>query len=213
LEILKMKKIRKIIVSFIGAVLTTGLALNFSACNEQSPLQPSSDGSDSAVMSLAKKGGKGKGKGKSNTENNEEQLNFPITISKTYRFNKRENEYRGGDMEFSHDNKSKFQLQDGALTPPSSIDWREPVTITMEIDYDEAKNELIYTFGPHGCQFEPEAQIKLDYAALGVELPVLYYIDDNGNYIEQTPEYIEVNKKWLKISVDHFSRYAVAWSN
>ncbi len=199
-----MKTIKQVVKLAATGVLMTAFVVNFNGCSEQSPV---ASVSDVPVSTLHKKGGRGKDK------HNDDELNFPISLSKTYRFNKKENYYRGGDIEFSNDNKSKFQLQDGALTPPPDIDWGKPVTITMEIDYDEASNQLIYTFGPHGCQFEPQAQVKLDYAALGVNVPVLYYIDENGDYIKQTPEYIDVNKKWLKIRVDHFSRYAVAWSN
>lgn len=207
----KMKAVKRVLSALATTTLVTVLTINFNACSEQSPISPNQM-LDNTVDSLAKKGGKGKGRpGKSNNEEN--KLNFPISVSKVFRFHNGEDEYRGGDIEFRDGNKSKFQLEDGALTPPPDIAWGKPVTITMEVDYNKDKNELIYTFGPHGCKFNPQAQVKLDYRTLGVDIPVLYYIDDNGNYIKQTPENIEINKKWLFIRVDHFSRYAVAWSN
>ena len=81
----------------------------------------------------------------------------------------------------------------------------------MNVDYDQVKNELIFEFGPHGCQFSPAARVKLDYNPLGINIATLYYIDENGNYIEQTPDYININKKYMMINLDHFSRYAVAY--
>ena len=198
-----MKRFKDIVASLTAATLVAGLALNFNACSEQAPVGPG-DNSDVATTSLSKKGGNG------NCQ--EQQIVFPILVSKVFRFQNGQNYYRGGDIEFPDGNKSKFQIEDGALTPPSNMEWGEPVTITMEVDYDATKNELHYAFGPHGCQFNPQAQIKLDYGTLGVNVPVLYYIDEDGNYIEQTPENIDINRKWLVIRIDHFSRYAIAWS-
>jgi len=76
-----------------------------------------------------------------------------------------------------------------------------------------ANDKINLTFGPHGCQFDPPAQLRVDYSDLGVELPTLFYIDENGNSIEQAPDHIDTRGKWLTLSFDHFSRYAVAWSN
>ena len=77
--------------------------------------------------------------------------------------------------------------------------------------FDSVNNQLLFEFGPAGIHFSPDAIIRLDYQALGIDVPVLYYIDANGQYIEQTPACIDVTNRWLKVEVAHFSRYAVAW--
>lgn len=135
---------------------------------------------------------------------------WPLVKSKVFRFNNGANQYNGGNIKFPKGHKSKFVLEDSSLTPPPNIAFGEDVTITMQVDYDEDSGEMIFTFGPSGCQFSPAATIKLDYSVLGIDIPTLYYIDENGNYIEQPIEDINVNNKWIKISVHHFSRYALA---
>ena len=68
-------------------------------------------------------------------------------------------------------------------------------------------------FGPSGSQFSPAAVIELNWKDLGVDSAKLYYIEENGNYIEQTPDNIDFQGKTMMIQVNHFSRYALAWSN
>jgi hypothetical protein len=137
---------------------------------------------------------------------------FPLIGTTTINYCEDRGHYREGIIKFGAANNSKFTLDDNALTPPPGYNVGDSVTITMRIDYDKDNKESIYSFGPHGCQFSPQAQLKLDYGALGLEMPKLYYINDDGNRVEQEPEQISVNKKWLKIRVDHFSRYAVSWA-
>jgi hypothetical protein len=155
----------------------------------------------------------GKGKGKNNDVNNTgSQYNWPVVESYTYEFNTALGYYNGGKISFGSENRSKFEIEPGALTPPSYIPWGDPVTITMEINYDSTARRLDFTFGPHGAQFSPRAEVKIDYRALDVDIPKLYYIDDNGNYILQQPDQIDANKRWLIIKIDHFSRYALIHS-
>jgi hypothetical protein len=52
----------------------------------------------------------------------------------------------------------------------------------------------------------------MKYGDLGNGNPTLYYIDANGNYIEQQPNSINHQQKWMKIYINHFSRYAIAIS-
>ncbi|MCH7755906.1 hypothetical protein IH970_12390 [candidate division KSB1 bacterium] len=67
-------------------------------------------------------------------------------------------------------------------------------------------------FGPHGCQFDPPAELRIDYSDLGVELPDLYYIE-NGEYIKQAPDHVDTQGRFMLLHFNHFPRYAVAWSN
>lgn len=144
--------------------------------------------------------------------NPRQPLQFPIVATHTYRYNPGWDAYRGGKIQFQNGNKSKFQLADSALVPPDSIPWGDDVTISMVIDFDSTTGELQFTFDPHGCQFNTPAMIKLDYRPLNIQVPTLYYIDEKGNYIKMEPNQINLNKKWLKIWVHHFSRYALGRS-
>ena len=64
--------------------------------------------------------------------------------------------------------------------------------------------------GPLGCQFEPAATVWFHYT--GSSVPNLYYIDENGNYVEQPPGEIDTQNQWIMLKIHHFSRYALAWS-
>ena len=52
----------------------------------------------------------------------------------------------------------------------------------------------------------------IDYGDLGVELPTHYYVE-NGEYVKQAPDHVDTRGKFMLLNFDHFSRYAVAWSN
>ncbi len=78
---------------------------------------------------------------------------------------------------------------------------------------DSAGSEMILTFGPSGSTFSSGADLLLNWSALDLVEAKFYYIDTDGNYIEQDVEAIDYGKKWLKAKIHHFSRYAVAWSN
>jgi hypothetical protein len=117
------------------------------------------------------------------------------------------NFYKGTSINIP--NGSNFSISHGALTPPSGIPFGEPVQITMTAEKDSVKNQLIFSFGPSGCQFDPPAAVVFDYTDLGFELATLYYIDENGNYIPQSPDYINISNNKITIYVDHFSRYAI----
>jgi hypothetical protein len=79
----------------------------------------------------------------------------------------------------------------------------------MEIEKNDTTNELIFTFGPSGCSFYPAGKVFLSYEHLDIDVPVLYYIAENGDYIEQSPDNIDLNQKSIVLYIDHFSRYAI----
>lgn len=180
------------ILTAIGLVFA--VTMNFNGCTEKSPL--SSDQTDSSTVVLSK--GKPSGGG---------EVNYPLYGSHVYRFWSAHNIYRGGTLNMA--DGSFFQLVKDALTPPSDIPRGEDVTITMTTERHPVKNELIFTFGPSGSQFQPSGKVYLNYKTLGIEIPKFYYIDENGNYIEQTPDDIDVTNRSLILYVDHFSRYAI----
>ena len=207
---LQGRKFFSVVVTLLAfAILTVGCS-NDSASNLTGPQNESLNSN-----ALFKPTGKGKGKGNdqnNGVNNTGSQYNWPVIESYTYEFNAGQGYYNGGKITFGSQNRSKFEIEPGALTPPSYIPWGDPVTVTMEINYDSTAKRLDFTFGPHGAQFSPQATVKIDYRALDVDIPKLYYIDDNGNYILQQPDQIDANKRWLILKLDHFSRYALLHS-
>lgn len=119
--------------------------------------------------------------------------------------------YKG--LGFATANGSSFDLTNGALTPPPDHPWGENVTIWMEIEYNPQKKELIFTFGPSGCQFDPPAEVWFNWAELGDDIPSLYYINYSGAYLKQLPDDIEIYIKKMCLRIHHFSRYALAYSD
>ncbi len=202
-----MKIMRNMNVPRIAVVLTVGLALYFGGCTQQSPIQPGDNETANSISTLSKVkvNGNGNNAGKASVST------YPQSASKVYKFHKQKGHYNGG--KFQVQNNSEFILNQGALTPPAGIAWGDPVTITMTVDRDSVRNELIFTFGPSGCQFNPPAEVWFDWSDLGVRKATLYYIDDHGNYVEQKPDKIDRKGHRFKLYIDHFSRYAVAWSN
>lgn len=143
----------------------------------------------------------GKGKGGNNYQ-------YPLTGSAIISL-KPNGLYSGGGITLA--NGVSFSLSNGALTPPAEIPYGDDVTITVTCQRPNVgRNELVLEFGPHGCQFDPRAQVILDYSDLGVDLANLYYIDDNGNYVLQNPDQIDIRNKRMILYLDHFSRYALS---
>jgi len=121
-----------------------------------------------------------------------------------------QNGYSTGNLNFV--NGTKLYVPFNSLTPPSGTPPCESVMINGLIEKDEVNNELIYSFGPSGCQFDPPADLWMKYGDLGNGNPILYYIDANGNYIQQQPHDINKKQKWLQVKIHHFSRYAIGIS-
>ena len=105
---------------------------------------------------------------------------------------------------------STFHLDQGALTPPlGTPPGQRSVTLTMLVERDKFRDELIFTFGPSGCTFNPPAEVWFDWKDLHSENATLYYIDSDGNYIPQTADYVDSQGQRMKLFIDHFSRYAI----
>ena len=137
----------------------------------------------------------------------EESYSYPMSQEVIFLWVNPKKGFQGGQLKV--ENGTTFIFSGGSLTPPAG--WTEDrITLSMEVDKDPVKNELIFTFGPSGCQFSPAAEVWFVYKDLGVTAPVLYYIDANGNYIPQTPDYIDFRGNKMLLKIDHFSRYAIA---
>ena len=200
-----METKRRIVV--VG-LLILGMTLNFSGCSKESTLGPE-NGIDQE-LNLAKI--KDKIITTSETDVSAQQVitSYQQKTSVTVVWDKEERCYESAKLELA--NGSVFKLKEGSLTPPPGTKARRPVTLTMEVDFDQAKNELVFTFGPHGSQFSPRAEICLNWRDLGINKAKLFYIDENGNYIQQNPDQMDVKDKKMYLYVDHFSRYALAHS-
>ena len=197
-----MNRLKRLITSSMAVLLAAGMTLNFGGCSgDNSPLSPVAS-NDEAITSgsLAKKGGNGGNGG------NEPEYNYPLYTDLIFLANSK-GSFQGGQLKV--ENGTTFSFKSGSLTPPAG--WTDnQIILFMEIDIDTAKNELLFSFGPSGCEFSPSATVWFNYADLGISVPTLYYIDSNGNYIEQAPEKIDYRGNKMLLKIDHFSRYALA---
>ena len=232
-----MNRLNRLIASSIAMLLAAGMTLNYSACSNESPMSPTVDSDQQADFQiLAKKGGKGKGKveqssttlessstntdvvesSSTNTdveessstslEDNSIVGSTIIEGSKVVRYLKRRGIYKWGLINIA--SGSQFQWAEGSLTPPPELAGKD-VTLTMKITTN-GNNESVFEFGPSGCKFEPAATIWFHYAGSN---PTLYYINDDGTYVEQQPDEVDPERQWIMLKINHFSRYAVAWAN
>lgn len=184
-----MKVQRKAISSFAFAILPLLLAANFNACSNETALSPQTD-STISPQALGK------------IDNS-----YPQSASVVVKYHN--GSYKNAMINLGQG--SKFIVPRGALTPPPGTPKGADVTITMTAEKDELTNELVFSFGPSGCHFNPAARLRLDYSDLNIDTPGLFYIDQD-NYVEQTPDHIDYQGKFILLNIDHFSRYAVAWS-
>jgi len=172
------------------------------------------DVAESSSTSLTgDKGNKGDKGSKSSTDASS-TANYPQSGSITLSWDMELRGYIGGNIQL--ENGSKFHINGGSFTPPPGTGAHKDVTLNMLVEMNE-KNELIYTFGPSGSRFDHPAKIWLSWSDLGksksAKVPDFFYIDENGNYVKQQANDIDIKGKHLILYVDHFSRYAVAWAN
>jgi len=187
-----VKNLKKIVGTLTAAALLAGLAIHFNACTEQAPLSSQTENSVS-VLAKGKPGGQ------------ESDYNYPLHTEFTVLANSK-GSFQGGQLEV--ENGTTFFFPYGSLTPPSG--WTDDrIILSMEVDMDTTKNEMLFTFGPSGCQFKPSAISWFNYGDLGISAPKLYYVDSNGKYIEQAPEKIDYRGHKMLFRVEHFSRYAI----
>jgi branched-subunit amino acid aminotransferase/4-amino-4-deoxychorismate lyase len=147
-----MKTIRIITQSTITALVLAGVALNFNACSEQSPL--ASQGVNEEAVTLSKR------PTLRATANDVETDNTSGTTTETGsltpKYFKKWGEYNGGRIILSQG--SQFELLYGSLNPPDDLKGKN-VTLTMTVVQDHANNDLLFEFGPHGSTFEPAATV------------------------------------------------------
>ncbi|KAA3618867.1 MAG: hypothetical protein DWQ05_05730 [Calditrichaeota bacterium] len=203
----KFQIMRRLIIVGMASI-----ALLFAACNVNSPMNPNQDQQSIETVAVDNVLGKSKTaeKASKKSENKGKVYDYPQFASRKLAYDQVEKHYAGGSMKAK--NGASFKLQGGALTPPAGTPDGASVTIEMLIEKDEKTKELIFTFGPHGSQFNPPAEVWIDYSEIGNNGVNLYYISDDGNYIEQEPEAIDRKNKKMMLLIPHFSRYAIAHS-
>lgn len=109
-------------------------------------------------------------------------------------------------------NGSFIRIPSKSLVPPSELKGTD-VEIAMEVDVNFCNKEILFTFGPHGCEFTSPAELCLSWKDLGIQKANLYYLDDENKRIEHLPDQVDDSKKRMILYINHFSRYAVAYSN
>lgn len=211
-----LQQSRRLIALFLWL---TVFAVMFSACNDVSPLDPgtnTNNSMNSASNVLAKN---------NNTSTSSESLSlsayldgiqnptYPQTGTVTLQYDKKAGVYSGGYIYLS--NGAFLSIREGAFTPPPDTRIGASVTITMTAEFDSVSNELIYSFSPHGSTFYPYAHLTLIFTDLNLadaNSAALYYLDDNGNYIETYPDLLDEYEHLMMMEIPHFSRYAIAHS-
>jgi len=190
----------KTFIKLITVLVAIATLVFFVGCEKNGPVS-SDQNNDSGITWISFNKGKiGGGVGNG----------YPQTTSEEFTWNEYLNCYRGGNLSFL--NGTKLVVPFASLTPPAGTPTGDPILITGLIEMDTLNNELIFTFGPCGSGFTPAADIFMKYGDLGNGNPTLYYIDANGNYIEQEPHSIDRHQKWMQVEIQHFSRYAIAIS-
>ena len=109
-------------------------------------------------------------------------------------------------------NGSFLRIPNKSLQPPEDL-FGQDVEITMTVTNDTTSNELLFTFGPHGCVFTKPAELCLSWMTTDSKKATLYYLDEEGTKKEHLPDQIDMVNKRMIININHFSRYAVAYSN
>ena len=95
-----MKTLRNLITTATTGLLLTGLALNFNACTEGSPLQSGENEAGVSNIALAK------GKSK-----------YPEYISKTFTFQGNPGSYQGGNMNVPGGSSFQLSCEHASIRP------------------------------------------------------------------------------------------------
>ncbi|MEJ2546120.1 MAG: hypothetical protein P8Y99_18810, partial [Calditrichaceae bacterium] len=104
-------------------------------------------------------------------------------------------------------NGSFLRIPNKSLLPPEDLVGKN-VDITMTVTNDVENNELLFQFGPHGCEFILPAELCLSWKTTNSKNATLYYLDEQGNRKEHLPDQIDIINKRMIININHFSRYA-----
>lgn len=181
-----MRKFRKSIATLSAAALFVGLALNFNACTQQSPLAPELSETQSSGFKILK------------VKNPSLKKEF----DKSKWIGPRGGTIWLGDWVHGH---SKLSVPFGALGSWVQINFWWETTGFLEGGAE---------FSPHGTTFNRPVRIALSYkdADLGNinenDLEIRYYDEETGEW-EFIGNEVDTTKKVVIGYTDHFSRYAI----
>jgi len=180
-----MKKIRNFVASLTTAVLLTGLALNFNACSEQSPLNP--EVSEAGFKMLKSK-----------------SMSLKKVFQKTKKIG-----HHGGTIKVGDESHGKSKL----VIPKGALDKGVKVLITFwweSTGFLEGGSD----FSPHGTLFNEPVRLELSYKDADLsgvnedDLEIRYYNETTGQW-EFIGNEVDTKKKVVIGYTDHFSRYAI----
>ncbi len=181
-----MRKFRKSIATLSAAVLFVGLALNFNACTQQSPLTPGLSETQSSGFKRLKVKNPSL---KKEFEQSKWIGPFGRTIS----------------VGTPGHGISKLSVPFGALSTWTQINFWWESTGFLEGGAE---------FSPHGTTFNLPVRVQLSYkdADLGDinenNLEIRYYNEETGEW-EFIGNEVDTSKKVVIGYTDHFSRYAI----
>lgn len=188
-------------MSWLGGLLALSIAAFFNACDQPSPVQLANGHTDAQRLRSLE------GKIATLTAGVQAYPQASALILEKLPGGG----FTGGLM--TVENGSSFEVAEGACRPPLELPNLRLCQLTMNVDLDNEKQELLYTFGPSGSSFDPPADAWFDYKDLNLESAAVYYIDENGLYHKLEPEIIDLQQKRIKVRINHFSRYAISHSN
>ena len=187
-----MKPVKKIFKTLAAVVLLTGLAINFNACSEQSPLQSNDD-----TTSTKRAPG----------ELNILKSTSPLSLNKLFVKSKLITVAQGGKVEVGDGGHGKSSLNF------KSGDVSQNVMVTFEWE-STGLLEGGAEFSPHGTTFNNPVAIRLSYkdadlSGINEEDIKIWYFNEEEGVWELIASDVHADKKYVKGYINHFSRYAI----
>ena len=106
-------------------------------------------------------------------------------------------------------NGSSLSFSASSLMAPDGF-AAEPLLITFSATI--ADNQLHYNFTPQGCSFTTPATVTLNYSDIfGMGAARLFYIAENGDYIEIQPASHNLFFKTMTIQVTQWAEYIISY--
>lgn len=211
-----MKKLKHKIFPRAVVLGMTAFSMFIISCSADSPMKPPDEHAFTADQTPLSKKTKVNEKASNLTAGTAraamvpDRDSFPQYATHNFVSNSTTKSYSGGQLTVP--GGTKLKVESGALTPPAGTPDGADVTITMLVERDSINNELVFTFGPHGSQFNPPAEIWLDYSTLDIPVAKLYYIREDGQYILMHADVDDRQNKKMMLLIPHFSCYAIAHS-
>ena len=187
-----MKSVKKIVKTLTAVVLLTGLAINFNACSEQSPLQSSDD-----TTSTKRAPG----------ELNILKSKSGVSLNKLFVQSKLITVANGGRIEVGDTvhGKSRLNFKSGDVSQDVLVTFSFESTGLLEGGAE---------FSPHGTTFNNPVEIRLSYkdadlTGINEEDIQIWYFNEEENVWELIASDVHTGSKYVKGYINHFSRYAI----